>query len=183
MKRLGYIILLLLLALSCNGPRKISRKDMVNIYHDMFLLDQQIRNDFTLKRIADTSLVYEGIFQAYGYTTDDYLYSVNSYIENPEKFSNVFADVAERLDKEAKDIQKLAEYEEWRKSLMAIYARSVDTTKGPRVPKDIIDSLHFRLVGTAVEYFPPEDTLAWDLDTLVFVRDTSAAAPADSLAL
>lgn len=181
MKRSWYIVLLLFLALSCNGPRRISRSDMENIYHDMFLLDQQIRYDFTLRRIADTSLVYENIFRTYGYERDDYIYSVNEYIKEPEKFSKVFANVADRLTREADDIKKQEEFEQWKNSLMAIYGRSVDTTKGPRVPKDIIDSLHFRLVGPSVEFFPPEDTLAWDLDTLVFTRDTVALAPADSL--
>jgi len=184
MKRPWYIVLLLLLALSCNGPRKISRSDMENIYHDMFLLDQQIRNDFTLRRIADTSLVYENIFRTYGYDTDDYIYSVKEYIKEPEKFSKVFANVADRLTREAEYIKKQEEFEQWKNSFMAIYGRSVDTTKSPRVPKDIIDSLHLRLVGPSVEFFPPEDTLAWELDTLVFARDTvSAVSPADSLGL
>lgn len=182
MKRLGYIVLLLL-ALSCNGPRKISRKDMVNIYHDMFLLDQQIRHDITLKHIADTSLAYEGLFQSYGYSTEDYIFSINEYIKDPDKFSKVFADVADILTREADDIKKEAAFLDWKKSMMEIYTREIDTSRGPKVPKDIVDSLHMRLVGASVEFFPPEDTIAYDIDTLVFARDTVALAPADSLAL
>ena len=166
------VLLALLLAASCSGPRKIPRDKMVLIYHDMFLQDQQIKSDFNLRRFADTSLVYEGIFQAYGYDTDDYLYSVSKYIENPEKMSKIFGKVAVMLENEARDIKKEAAFQEWRSRYMSIYARKVDTTRGPRVPEDIIDSLHFRLVGQSIEFFPPEDTLAWDLDTLVFSRDT-----------
>jgi hypothetical protein len=39
---------------------------MKDIYIDMFILDQQLKDDRTMKRHADTMLVYEGELEAYG---------------------------------------------------------------------------------------------------------------------
>ena len=175
--RLFIVIALLVLAASCKGPRTIPRDKLSDIFHDMFLQDQQIRNDPSIRKIADTSLVYEGIFREYGYTTDDYIYTVGKYIREPDKFAKVFAKTADRLDKEAKEIGKEVRYEDWRNSLMKIYKQPIDTTHLPKMPLTVLDSALFRLVDDEVKFFPPPDTLAYQLDTLVL------RAPGDSLSL
>ena len=87
MRKALHIAALLLVAvtLSCRGPRLIPRDKMEAIYYDMFMADQQIRNDMALRRQADTMLVYEAVFNRYGYDTDDYLYSVQTYLKDPER--------------------------------------------------------------------------------------------------
>ena len=132
--RFWHIALVFLAVASCTGPRTIPRDKLGDIFHDMFLQDQQIKNDFSLKRIADTSLVYQGIFKEYGYDTDDYLYTINKYIKDPEKLSKVFEKVAERLLEESKDIRKEKDFLEWRTRFLAIYKHRIDTTSLPRVP-------------------------------------------------
>ena len=179
--RLRHIVVFLALAVSCTGPRTIPRDKLGDIFHDMFLQDQQIKNDVSLKRIADTSLVYQGIFEDYGYTTDDYLHTINKYIRDPEKLSKVFEKVAERLLDEAKDIKKQVDFEEWQKRFLAIYKHRIDTTSLPRVPLGAVDTMYFRLHKDEVRYFPPPDTLTPVLDTMVFRLDTLAVC--DTLAL
>lgn len=181
MRYLRNIVLCLLVAASCTGPRTIPRDTLGDIFGDMFLQDQQIKNDVSLRRIADTSLVYEGIFESYGYSTDDYLFTINKYIREPEKLSKVFAKVSERLSKEAKDIKKQAEFQEWQKKFLAIYKHRIDTTSLPRVPIGAVDTMYFRLHKDQVRFFPPPDTLTPVLDTMVFRLDTLALA--DSLAV
>ena len=180
--RLYMAVALAVLAVSCKGPRTIPRDDLSDIYHDMFLQDQQIRNTPNLKKLADTSLVYEGIFNAYGYTTDDYVHTVGKYIREPDKFAKVFAKTAERLDKEAKEIAKEVVFEQWVNSMMRIYNQKIDTTRLPRVPLGAVDTAFFRLTGSEVKYFPPPDTLSPKLDTMVLrvICDTVAV---DSLAV
>lgn len=167
-----HIALMFLAVVSCVGPRKIPRDKLGDIFHDMFLQDQQIKNDASLKRIADTSLVYEGIFQDYGYDTDDYLYTINKYIRDPEKLAKVFEKTAERLEKESKDIKKAVEFQEWQNKFLAIYKHRIDTTSLPRVPLGAVDTMYFRLHKDQVRYFPPKDTLTPVLDTLVLLVDT-----------
>jgi len=190
--RLRHIVVFLAFAVSCTGPRTIPRDKLGDIFHDMFLQDQQIKTNTSLKRIADTSLVYQGIFEEYGYTTDDYLHTINKYIRDPEKLSKVFENVADRLLAESKDIKKEVMFEEWQKKFLAIYRHRIDTLSLPRVPLGAVDTMYFRLHKDQVKYFPPPDTLTPVLDTMVFRLDTlavcdtlsvcdSLAFPADSL--
>lgn len=170
--RLWHIVALFMVVASCRGPRTIPRDTLGDIFHDMFLQDQQIKNDASLRRIADTSLVYEGIFQQYGYDTDDYLYTINKYIHKPDRFAKVFEKVSERLTDEAKDIKKELEFQDWQKKFLAIYSHRIDTTSLPRVPLGAVDTMYFRLHKNEVKYFPPPDTLSPVLDTMVFRLDT-----------
>lgn len=172
--RLWHIVVVILAAVSCTGPRTIPRDKLGDIFHDMFLQDQQIKNDVTLRRIADTSLVYQGIFKEYGYDTDDYLHTINKYIRDPEKLSKVFEKVAERLLAESRDIRKEKDFQEWQARFMAIYKHRIDTTSLPRVPLGAVDTMYFRLHKDQVRYFPPPDTLTPVLDTMVFSLDTLA---------
>jgi hypothetical protein len=186
--RLWHIVVLFMVVASCRGPRTIPRDKLGDIFHDMFLQDQQIKNDVSLRRIADTSLVYEGIFQQYGYDTDDYLYTVNKYIRKPDRFAKVFEKVSERLTDEAKDIKQEIEFQDWQKKFLAIYSHRIDTTSLPRVPLGAVDTMYFRLHKDEVKYFPPPDTLTPVLDTMVFRLDTlevcdSLAVLIDSLAV
>ena len=183
-----HIVALFMVVASCRGPRTIPRDTLGDIFHDMFLQDQQIKNDVSLRRIADTSLVYEGIFQQYGYDTDDYLYTINKYIRKPDRFAKVFEKVSERLTDEAKDIKKELEFQDWQKKFLAIYSHRIDTTSLPRVPLGAVDTMYFRLHKDEVKYFPPPDTLSPVLDTMVFRLDTlevcdSLAVLIDSLAV
>ena len=187
--RLFIVIALLVVAASCRGPRTIPRDDLADIFHDMFLQDQQIRNVPSLKKLADTSLVYEGIFREYGYTSEDYVYTVGKYIREPDKFAKVFDKTAERLSREAKEIGKEVAFENWVASMMRIYKQKIDTTRLPRVPLGAVDTAYFRLVGPEVKFFPPPDTLAYDMDTIVLrapgdtVAVDSLVVMADSLAV
>lgn len=170
--RFWHIALVFLAVASCTGPRTIPRDKLGDIFHDMFLQDQQIKSDVSLKRIADTSLVYQGIFKKYGYDTDDYLYTINKYIKDPEKLSKVFEKVAERLLEESKDIRKEKDFLEWRTRFLAIYKHRIDTTSLPRVPLGAVDTMYFRLHKDQVQFFPPPDTLSPVLDTMIFQIDS-----------
>ena len=72
-----------------------------------------------------------------------------------------------RREKEAKEVGKEVALEQWRTALMRIYKQPIDTTRLPRVPLGAVDTAFFRLVGSEVKYFPPPDTLSYDLDTMV----------------
>lgn len=113
MKRYLQHILVLLAAImilvpSCKreGPRVIPRSKLAKIYAEMFVTDQWIQSKPGLRTIADTSLVYEPILEKYGYDSDDYQYSIDRYMDDPERFSRILRTTAEILDKEIKLLQK-----------------------------------------------------------------------------
>lgn len=73
----------------------------------MYISDQLISKNHTISKLADTMLVYEPIFNKYGYTTEDFLYSINKYVQRPDKFAKVFKSVQERMEKEKEIVQKI----------------------------------------------------------------------------
>jgi hypothetical protein len=75
----------------------------------MFVTDQWVQSKPGLRTIADTSLVYEPILQKYGYDSEDYQYSIDHYMDDPERFSRILRSTAEILDKEIKSLQKQQE--------------------------------------------------------------------------
>ena len=68
---------------SCSKePGVIPKRQMEKIYHDMFLVDQWVMESEDRRRQADTSWLYEPIFEKYGYTVEDYRTSVNFYLSD-----------------------------------------------------------------------------------------------------
>ena len=109
MKRSLHIVLVLLLAVACRGPRVIPKDTMTDIYTDMFLADQMVRDADIPRAQMDTMLLYEAVFEKYGYDTEDYLYSLRYYLKDPERFGKVFENVAKRLEGEVEALKKIVE--------------------------------------------------------------------------
>ena len=108
-RRLAYfaILLAVLSAMAgCSGRTRIIPRDkLAHVYAEMFVADQWLNDHPSARRIADTSLFYEPIFRKYGYTTEDYLATVDEYISDPEKFSEVLAKSVAILEKQAQEAQ------------------------------------------------------------------------------
>ena len=109
MKRILHIVLVLLAAAACQGPRVIPKDTLTDIYTDMFLADQMVRDADIPRAQMDTMLLYEAVFEKYGYDTEDYLYSLRYYLKDPERFGKVFENVAKRLEGEVDALKKIVE--------------------------------------------------------------------------
>jgi len=116
-KALEYILLCLAVCIcllpSCRRAKIMSEKDMADIYAEMFLADQWLNDNYTLRKKADTTRFYEAIFKKYGYTFEDYDASVNHYLRKPEKYRKILARSAKKLrsgfnalDKFEKEIER-----------------------------------------------------------------------------
>ena len=188
MKRFLHIVLVLLAVASCRGPRVIPKDTLTDIYVDMFMADQQFREENIPRPQMDTTLVYEAVFNKYGYDTDDYLHSVREYLKDPERFAKLFDEVAHRLEGEAKALEKIIEHEEWVAQKLGAKRPQIDSVLAPfskegvflGLARAVADSSRyggwFRLVAVQ------EDTLMISVDSLraMAVRD-SLKAVADSL--
>lgn len=181
-KALHILLLLLVVAVSCRGPRRIPRSTMADIYYDLFLADARIMDDADLRRQADTMLVYEAVFNRYGYDTDDYLYSLRCYLKDPERFAKTVHAVSERLQKDIDAMDVVIRHEEWVEKYMNVERPSLDTLLAMfladstywgdfRIARD--SSLHggwFRVVT------PEEDSLARAADSTAVAEDSLAVA-------
>jgi hypothetical protein len=110
MKRISeYIVLALfvcvLLLPSCRRVRIIGERDMSDIYAEMFLADQWLNDNPSVKTTADTTRFYETIFRKYGYGFENYDASVNYYLYRPEKFKKIL----ERAEKKLRATQSSLE--------------------------------------------------------------------------
>ena len=75
----------------------------------MFLADEWVKDNPAVRRQVDTSLIYEPIFNAYGYTTDDYLKSVEHYMGDTERYARMLKKAGDILDTKGNSIRRLEE--------------------------------------------------------------------------
>lgn len=160
-------ILALAFWVSCKeGPRCIPRDEMVDIYCELFLQDQAIHLNKSISDRADTVLVYEGIFRKHGYNTDDYLYSVEYYLRDPEHMAKIMDEVETRMEASARGMKEEVEIYDIQQELLAIWEKPVSD----KLPRQVSLAEKGRIVRDStgsVQYFRylPEERPK--LDTLV----------------
>ena len=172
MKRFLHIVLALIAVAACQGPRVIPKSTLTDIYMDMFLADQLVRERNVPHAQMDTMLVYEAVFNKYGYNTDDYLHSVRHYLKDPERFAKVFEEVARRLEGEVKALDRIIEHEQWVAEKLAETHPLLDSILTP-FSKDAI------YVGLARVERDTSKYPAWF--RLVPVQEDTLMVPVDSL--
>lgn len=190
MKRFPAYLVVLALAVglslaSCGKKeRVIPREKMAEIYAEMYVLDQWLDENRSLRREADTSLVYAPVLDKYGYTYDDYLNSVDVYMKDPTRYSRILRRTSEILGSRLTELkaEKKAQEDALKES------RRLDSLRN--LIHLNVDSLMNSMVRTA-----PSDSLVTVLDSLGFVdfrfvqtSDTTYDGPAmvirrDSLAV
>ena len=180
MKRSLHIVLVLLAAVACQRTRIIPRDTLADIYMDMFLADQVVREENIPHAQMDTTLLYEAVFRKYGYDTDDYLNSVRHYLKDPERFAKVFESVAKRLEGEIDALDKIVQHQEWVASQLGAKRPQLDSILAPFSKESVYVGLArvardtsrypawFRLMAVQ------EDTLMVPVDSVKARKDTLA---------
>lgn len=190
MKRFPAYLVVLALAVglslaSCGKKERVIPKEkMAEIYAEMYVLDQWLDDNRSLRREADTSLVYAPVLDKYGYTYDDYLNSVDVYMKDPTRYSRILRRTSEILGSRLTELkaEKKAQEDALKES------RRLDSLRN--LIHLNVDSLMNSMVRTA-----PSDSLVTAFDSLGFVdfrfvqtSDTTYEGPAmviriDSLAV
>ena len=122
------VVVAIILFSSCSSEegKVISRRDMAEIYAEMLLTDQWITSRPELRKKVDTSLVYEPILNKYGYTTRDYIHTMDKYMDDPERYSRILRSTGVILDSKLQELQvkreELQRLEEIRKRLDKVRA-------------------------------------------------------------
>lgn len=152
----------------CSRHKVIPKKEMVDIYAEMFLADQWMQETRQRGRMADTTLFYEPIFNRRGYTTYDFRRSVNYYLKDPERYARMLKKTSSKLGARADELKKALEGLEGYKKQKREYERAYvplqtyyemwqhDSLK-LRDDKRLIDTLD-SLIRTALDpvvYFEP----------------------------
>lgn len=111
MKRFLLNLMLMMAAFALTSCKKdevevIPRSKLAQIYAEMLVTDQWITNTQGVRLIADTSMVYEPILEKYGYDIEDYLHSVDAYMDDPERFARIFRTSGEIIEKRLKELRR-----------------------------------------------------------------------------
>ena len=100
--------MLLACIVSCGKKaRIIPEAKLSQIYAEMFMADEWLREHPAAHKTADTTLFYEPIFTKFGYTTADYIVTVDKYMYKPEEFVKVFEKTKQILDRKAQELLDL----------------------------------------------------------------------------
>ena len=159
------------MAAACKGPRVIPKDTLTDIFVDMFLADQMVRDENIPPVRMDTLLVYEAVFEKYGYDTDDYLFTLRKSLRDPERFAKVLEEVANRLEVEVEDLNEIIERQNTLAvnqgkhppvlSILAPFSKESFYAGLPRVERDTSRfGAWFRLVAVQ------EDTLMIPVDSV-----------------
>lgn len=123
-----------LVGCSCNKANIIPRGKMAHIYAEMLVVDQWLLEHSKFRTQADTSLVYEPIFESYGYTTEDYRASVEYYMNDPERYSRILRSTSDILEEKIEELKLIKAKEDRVKAIVPYkinpdrlyFGRSVD---------------------------------------------------------
>ena len=180
MRKYLHIVLLLAVLMSCRGPKLIPKDELEDIYVEMFMADQRVLHTSGLRSQADTMLVYEAIFNKYGYNTDDYLFTVKNNLRDPERFAKTLQTVVQRLEREANLLEREIDHLDWEAKFLGMRRPALDSMLAPfstdslfmglaRVARDSTSAAWFRLVPAREDTLMvpvPADTLKQNPDTL-----------------
>ena len=149
----------LLLLSSCNREEEkvIPRSKLSKIYAEMLLTDQWIGETPELRQIADTSLIYEPILERYGYSKLDYLHTVDTYLDDPERFARIWRETADILDERLRDARK-------RRSAMETEAEKIRRRKKFAVDFQLDSIFPYMLKEPFIHY---HDSLAFGIDSAI----------------
>ena len=184
MKRKGLIVLSALLLLLSLGAcarkaRVIPDNKLADIYAEMFLADQWLSTNYSYRRVADTTLFYEPIFEKYGYNLADFNESMLYYVKKPDKYAKILKTAGLKLDAQAKRLKKVEDYYNNREKFSPYIPKSFNLET--LMSQDTMMSVCVRDI---VEAWQVDDSLAVR-DSLI-VRDSMAVKDAlivkDSLA-
>lgn len=125
MLRKTCIILLTLLTAalvlaSCRPRGVIPKDDMARIYYDMYMTDEAVKSDRIFRRMSDTLRVYEPVFNKYGYSFEDYIRSVDYYLQELEEFQEIFEETKLMLEKREARLKAILEAEGKRQAKWSI---------------------------------------------------------------
>ncbi len=152
MKKVGLVVLGLavLYGIVGCGPRAavIPASRLSDIYADMFLADQWVNRHPSVRSRVDTMLLYDAVFEKYGYSRADYYKSLDHYLDRPEEFQKITAVAAEKLRREYDALRKFIAVRD-----------SVNRLNAPYLKHKEIDF--------------DADSIRWDIDVLKYLDDKS----------
>ena len=95
-----FVAALMVLGTGCSGPRVIPDDILVKIFHDAYIANAYMEE---CRIRQDSLLIYEPIFQRYGYTMEDLQYTITNFTERKSAMlSDIMGEENHMLDAESR---------------------------------------------------------------------------------
>ncbi|MDD5714698.1 MAG: DUF4296 domain-containing protein [Bacteroidales bacterium] len=171
MKRVLTVFFLLVVFCSCvKAGKRISSDDFRVVLREMFLADLILERDGTLSRLADSTLVYPPILEKYGYTTEQFLATMEYYAGRPARFKSLLTRVRRTLNEERTEYNQRLTWLNEQKALVERFNNWLNDTVSGR--HDFVAKQSLKRILPA----DPSDKQTWRMD-----RDSSYAVPSGKL--
>lgn len=109
--RLCLVALFFSVLASCQGTTKrIPGDRFQEVLRDLFITDLILERDGTLTDMADSLLVYPPIFEKHGYTSEQFLATMDYYSRRPARFKSLLSRLHKSLIEERTAYNKQLEY-------------------------------------------------------------------------
>lgn len=172
-----YLLVISVSLVSCTRKGIIPKNTLADIYCDIYLADKYAESSLDFKNRTDSLLVYEPIFNKYGYTSKDYIRSSDYYLRQPDKFAKIFKKGQDKLKIRRDYLEKLLDKENGMLRVWDIIA-SLDTLAS----SDITGNQYYRALRNV--FFSP-DSIILDsspiIDSSLFEKHNNVFFIYDSL--
>lgn len=119
MLKQSIVLLIALFSLFSCSPRGVVDAEIFpSLLADLYLTDKAITVDFNRVQRADTMLLYEPVFNKYGYTTDEFIKTIDFYLARPAKLKSFFTKAKDILEKRRIDAEQIIAAEELKKEIL-----------------------------------------------------------------
>ncbi|HRW95348.1 MAG TPA: DUF4296 domain-containing protein [Bacteroidales bacterium] len=117
------IVCALLCLAGCSGSsaRRIPREDFQVVLREMFLTDLILERDGTLGRLADSTLVYPPILEKHGFTTEQFLATLDYYASRPARFKSLLTQLRRNINAERSAYNEKLSYVARQKELVELF--------------------------------------------------------------
>ncbi|HPJ82584.1 MAG: DUF4296 domain-containing protein [Bacteroidales bacterium] len=155
---LTVLCIILLLPACKNGIKRIPADDFQLLLRDMFMTDLILERDGTLSRLADSTLVYPPIFEKSGYTSEQFLATMEYYSTRPSRFKSMLSKLRKSLNEERTLFNEQLTYKEEQKALVERFKGWLNDTVPGRHDLALKQSLR-RILP-----YDPSREQAWRMD-------------------
>lgn len=112
-----FVFLALLFAVAalsgCSKGKILSKEKVAEIHAELYLADQYIKINQGVNQLADSTLVYNAIFEHYGCTLEDYQRSVGYYIAKDKAYPEILDMSYKKVHSELERLKSLAGYKKY----------------------------------------------------------------------
>ncbi len=110
MKHPFILLLLVIISLTSCDRNLIPQRKMPEIIARLHLADRYVNSNYRLVLKADTTKIYESVLNRYGYTGDQFIYTIDYYLTRPVKLMEFYKEAKQLLEKWEKQTEDLITY-------------------------------------------------------------------------